>query len=172
MDPRPRWLPAYVALGSNLDGPERQVTAALAALATLPHTRFVAASSLYVTRPVGPQDQPDFVNAAAALLTQLDVESLHAELRALETRLGKVPPAVRYGPRRIDLDLLVYADVQHRTESLTVPHPRLHERAFVLYPLAELAPDLPVPGLGRVSALRARVAGGADEPQPIRAHRA
>lgn len=167
-----RWLPAYVALGSNLDDPERQVRLALDALATLPRTRLVSASRLYRTRPVGPQDQPDFVNAAAALLTELDVESLHAELSALESRLGKVPPAVRNGPRRIDLDLLAYADVVHRTESLMVPHPRLHERAFVLYPLAELAPDLPVPGVGRVSALRARVAGGADEPRPLRAQSA
>jgi 2-amino-4-hydroxy-6-hydroxymethyldihydropteridine diphosphokinase len=172
MNSRPRWLPAYVALGSNLDDPERQVRRALDALASLPRTRLVAASGLYVTRPVGPQDQPDFVNAAAALLTQLDLEALHAALRALEARLGKVAPAVRYGPRRIDLDLLAYADAAHRTDSLTVPHPRLHERAFVLYPLAELAPDLTVPGVGRVGALRARVAGGADEPRPLRARSA
>ena len=148
-----RWLPAYVALGSNLDDPRRQVERAFEALATLVDTRLVARSRLYRARPVGPQDQPDFVNACAALLTRLDAPALHRELRELETRLGKVPPAVRHGPRRIDLDLLVHHETELATDALVVPHPRLHERAFVLYPLLDVAPDLPVPRRGRVRAL-------------------
>jgi 2-amino-4-hydroxy-6-hydroxymethyldihydropteridine diphosphokinase len=162
-----RWIPAYVGLGSNLDDPPARVREALAALARLPRTRFVAASRLWSTRPVGPQDQPDFVNACAAVLTRLEVVALHDALRALERDLGKVPPAVRFGPRRIDLDLLVYGDVVHRDEHLEVPHPRLHDRAFVLYPLAEIAPDLPVPGRGRVGVLQSRLPQAAEPPVPL-----
>jgi 2-amino-4-hydroxy-6-hydroxymethyldihydropteridine diphosphokinase len=149
-----RWFPAYVALGSNLDDPPARVREALDALATLPATRLEAVSSLWSTRPVGPQDQPDFVNACAALLTRLDAAALHAELQSLERRLGKVKPEVRWGARRIDLDLLAHADLMLDTPSLQVPHPRLHERAFVLYPLAEIAPELTVAGRGRVAAMR------------------
>ena len=162
-----RWSPAYVALGSNLDDPPARVREAVAALAGLPATRLVAASRAWRTRPVGPQDQPEFVNACVALLTQLPAPALHAELRALETRLGKVPPPVRFGPRRIDLDLLVHGDLVHRDAVLEVPHPRLHERAFVLYPLAEIAPDLPVPGRGRVAELLSRLPRDADVPVPL-----
>ncbi len=153
-----RWTPAYVGLGSNLDGPERQLDAALAGLAGLEACLFIAASRRYRSRPVGVAEQPDFLNAAAVLLTRLGALEFHAALRALETRLGKVPPAVRFGPRRIDLDLLVFGAERLATEPLTVPHPRLHERAFVLYPLSELAPALWVPGRGRVAALKERVA--------------
>lgn len=162
-----RWMPAYVALGSNLDDPEARVREALAALGALPETRLVVASRQWRTRPVGPQDQPDFINACAALLTRLDVVALHRELVALERRLGKTPPTVRFGPRRIDLDLLVYADLVHRDAALEVPHPRLHERAFVLYPLAEIAPDLPVPGRGRVAVLQSRLPHGDDLPVAV-----
>ena len=162
-DPR-RWTPAYIGLGSNLDDPARQIEAAFAGLATLPATVLVLRSRRYRTRPVGPQDQPDFVNAAAALLTQLEATALHGALRDLETRLGKRPPAVRFGPRRIDLDLLVFGTSTIATADLTVPHPRLHERAFVLYPLADMAPALWIPGRGRVATLRAAVAGEAPTP--------
>jgi 2-amino-4-hydroxy-6-hydroxymethyldihydropteridine diphosphokinase len=155
----PSWIPAYIGLGSNLDDPPRQLDAALAALAALPATRLVAAGARYGSDPVGPQDQPRFLNTAAALLTQLDAETLHGALREAETRLGKVPPAVRFGPRKIDLDLLVYGERVIRTEALEVPHPRLHERAFVLYPLSDIAPDLWIPGRGRVARLKAALGG-------------
>ena len=137
----------------------------MAGLGRLPDTRLVAVSRRYWTRPVGPQDQPLFLNAAAAILTQLGAETLHAALRALETELGKRPPPVRYGPRRIDLDLLAYGDLTLRTPSLELPHPRLHERAFVLYPLADIAPELWIAGRGRVAALKAAVAG--DDVSPL-----
>jgi len=165
MDAAPVWTPAYIGLGSNLDDPPRQLRAALDGLARLPSSRLIAVSPFYLSRPVGPQDQPDFVNAVAALLTRLDGEALHRELQSLERALGKRPPAVRFGPRRIDLDLLVFGAERIASAALEVPHPRLHERAFVLYPLADLAPALCIPGRGRTAALRAAVAG--DAPTPV-----
>jgi 2-amino-4-hydroxy-6-hydroxymethyldihydropteridine diphosphokinase len=156
-------VPAYVALGSNLEQPARQVERAFAALAGLPRTRLLLRSSLYRTRPLGPVEQPDFVNAAAALLTQLDAPELLRELKALETALGRSAPVVRWGPRLIDLDLLLYGDTRLATETLTLPHPGLAERDFVLVPLAELAPTLEVPGLDRVAVLLARLAAPALE---------
>ena len=153
------WTPAYIGLGSNLDEPARQIDAAVAGLEQLLDTVLVAVSRRYRSRPVGPQDQPDFLNAAAALVTRLDASALHQELRELERRLGKRPPPVLNGPRRIDLDLLVFGDESVTSAALTVPHPRLHERAFVLYPLAELAPALWIPGRGRVATLRNAIVG-------------
>jgi len=151
----PRLMPAYVALGSNLDDPRRQVERALEALGSLPATRCVLRSSLYLTRPVGTVEQPDFVNAVAGLLTGLDPLELLGSLQATETRLGRVRPALRWGPRRIDLDLLVHGRSRSDTAELQLPHPGLGERAFVLVPLAEIAPDLEVPGAGRVRGLLA-----------------
>jgi len=159
MADRSTWIPAWIGLGSNLDDPPRQLDAAVAGLGRLPRTRLVALSRRYWSEPVGPQDQPRFLNAAAALVTQLEATELHGALRALETELGKRPPAVRFGPRRIDLDLLAYDAQTLATPTLELPHPRLHERAFVLYPLAELAPELWIAGRGRVAALKAAVAG-------------
>ncbi len=152
-------MPAWIGLGSNLDDPPRQLDAATAALARLADTRLIAVARRYGSDPVGPQDQPRFLNTAAAVLTLLDPAVLHAALRAIEVALGKVAPTVRFGPRRIDLDLLAYGQTVIDTELLQVPHPRLHERAFVLYPLAELAPDLWIPGRGRVATLKAAVRG-------------
>jgi len=152
-----RLLPAYVALGSNLDDPRAQVERALAALDQLPQTRCVLRSSLYRSRPFGPVEQPDFVNAVAGLLTALEPAALLASLQALETRLGRERPAVRWGPRRIDLDLLVHGSVRVAQPGLELPHPGIAERAFVLAPLAEIAPDLDVPGVGRVGALLAQL---------------
>ena len=152
-----RWVPAYVALGSNLDDPRAQVERALAALDDLPDTRCVLRSSLYRTRPFGPVEQPDFVNAVAGVLTLLDPAALLGRLKGLEARLGRAPPVVRWGPRRIDLDLLVHGDARVSQPDLAVPHPGIAERAFVLVPLAEIAPDLEVPGLGRVRTLLGKV---------------
>jgi 2-amino-4-hydroxy-6-hydroxymethyldihydropteridine diphosphokinase len=156
--PKPRWVPAYVALGSNLAEPVRQVERAFAALAALPGTRLVLRSSAYRSRPMGPVEQPDFVNAAAALLTQLDPLTLLRELQALETRLGRTAPVVRWGPRLIDLDLLVHGQTRCSEAGLTLPHPGMAERDFVLVPLAEISPSLDVPGVGRVDALLQRLA--------------
>jgi 2-amino-4-hydroxy-6-hydroxymethyldihydropteridine diphosphokinase len=147
---------AYVALGSNLDDPEAQVERGFAALAALPGTLLRARSRRYRTPPWGVVDQPDFVNAVARLETSLAPRTLLDALLAIEARAGRVR-GLRYGPRVLDLDLLLYGDCELREAGLTLPHPRLHERAFVLLPLADLAPDLEVPGRGRVADLLAQV---------------
>jgi 2-amino-4-hydroxy-6-hydroxymethyldihydropteridine diphosphokinase len=154
----PRWLPAYVGIGSNLEDPRRQVERAFEALAHLPRSRLVMRSALFRTVPFGEVVQPAFVNAAAGLLTQLSPEDLLAGLREVERALGREPPRQRWGPRVIDLDLLVLGRETRATDALKLPHPGIAERDFVLYPLADIAPDLDVPGLGRVATLRARVA--------------
>jgi 2-amino-4-hydroxy-6-hydroxymethyldihydropteridine diphosphokinase len=148
------WRPAYVALGSNLAGPRRQVEDAFDALAALPGTQLVSRSGLWRTRPMGPRDQPAFVNAAAGLLTRAGPRELLDSLKALERRMGRTEPAVRWGPRVIDLDLLSFADLTLDEPGLTLPHPGLHQRNFVLYPLAEIAAELWVPGHARVRRLR------------------
>ena len=153
----PRWVPAYVALGSNLDDPAVQVARAMDALGELPHTRLVLRSSLYRSRPFGPVEQPDFVNAVAGLLTTLEPARVLECLQETETRLGRERPVVRWGPRRIDLDLLAQGGTRIAQPELTLPHPGLAERAFVLVPLGEIAPDLVVPGVGSVRDLLSRV---------------
>jgi 2-amino-4-hydroxy-6-hydroxymethyldihydropteridine diphosphokinase len=144
--------PAYVALGSNLDDPAAQVEAAIEELAMLRDTRLAAVSSLYRTAPVGYADQPDFVNAVAMIETALSPRELLDELLAVERRYARVR-GVKNGPRTLDLDIVLYGGAAYADEALTIPHPRMHERAFVLVPLAEIAPDALVPGLGSVRAL-------------------
>jgi 2-amino-4-hydroxy-6-hydroxymethyldihydropteridine diphosphokinase len=153
MNPHAHWIPAYVALGSNLDDPVHQVGLAFAALGRLPSTQLVARSALYRSRPLGPVEQPDFVNAAAGLLTQLEPLALLRALKQLEVQLGRTTPVVRWGPRRIDLDLLVHGGSRMATDELHLPHPGIAERAFVLAPLADIAPELVVPQVGRVRQL-------------------
>ena len=150
------WQPAYVALGSNEGDPVDQVRRAFDALASLPETRLVFRSRLWRTPPFGPVEQPDFINAVAGLLTRLAPHALLAELRRIENDQGRVR-TVRWGPRTLDLDLLVHGAARIADETLTVPHPGIAERAFVLYPLAEVAPALDVPGAGRVATLASRV---------------
>ncbi|HEY2273962.1 MAG TPA: 2-amino-4-hydroxy-6-hydroxymethyldihydropteridine diphosphokinase [Steroidobacteraceae bacterium] len=151
------WRPAYVGVGSNLEDPRAQVLRASVRLAQLPLTRVELTSPLYRSRPLGPIAQPDFVNAVAGLLTQLEAPALLAELRALEGALGRPAAHQRWGPRVIDLDLLSYARERRSEPSFTLPHPGIPERNFVLYPLADIAPDLDLPGLGRVADLAGRV---------------
>lgn len=151
------WTPAYVAVGANLDDPLARVMESFARLAAIRSTRLIARSRLYRTAPLGPQDQPDFVNAAVGLLTHLSAAELLVELKALEHALGRATPVVRWGPRRIDFDLLVFGAEQIETETLTVPHPGVPVRNFVLYPLLDIAPELVVPGHGRVHELASRV---------------
>jgi 2-amino-4-hydroxy-6-hydroxymethyldihydropteridine diphosphokinase len=151
------WQPAYIGVGSNLEDPRKQVQTACAKLAQLPRTRLVLTSPLYASRPFGPVRQPDFVNAVAGLLTQLEPEGVLRELRALESAMGRTAPRERWGPRIIDLDLLAYAHERRSQPSLTLPHPGIVERNFVLYPLADIAPDLQLPGMGRVAELKGRV---------------
>ncbi len=140
---------AYVGLGSNLQDPAAQLKSAFAALAALPSTSVVARSSLYRSAPVGYADQPDFVNAVIALETELAPRALLDALLEIERRHGRVRE-FQNSPRTLDLDVLLYGDLQLREPGLTIPHPRMHERAFVLVPLAEIAPRQAIPGMGTV----------------------
>jgi 2-amino-4-hydroxy-6-hydroxymethyldihydropteridine diphosphokinase len=161
--PGPRWRPAYVGIGSNLETPEQQVRSAFHDLASLPDSLLVLHSSLYRSVPMGPQDQPDFVNAAAALLTQRPAEQFMQDLAQIEDNHGRVRSGDKWGPRILDLDLLVFGDLQSSETSLTLPHPGIESRNFVLLPLSEIAPQLRVPGLGTVAALLAAL--GTDTPR-------
>ena len=146
------WRPAYVAIGSNLNGPRARVLEAFERLAALRATRVVLRSRLYTTRPMGPQDQPDFVNAAAGLLTQLTERELLQGLLHTEQAMGRNRQE-RWGPRVIDLDLVWMLGESIDEPGLTVPHPGVSSRNFVLYPLADIAPTLIIPGHGIVSEL-------------------
>lgn len=142
---------AYIALGANLGEPATTVRAAFAALANLPESRIIRSSSLYRTAPVGLSNQPDFVNAVAALETRLEPETLLDGLFEIESRFGR-RRAEKNGPRTLDLDLLLYDNRFLDLPRLTLPHPRMHLRAFVLQPLAEIAPQLALPGRGLLAA--------------------
>jgi 2-amino-4-hydroxy-6-hydroxymethyldihydropteridine diphosphokinase len=135
---------AYIALGSNLQSPEFQINKAFDELDAMPLSRVIKKSSLYRTKPVGYEDQPDFINAVVALETKLDEEKLLMYLLAIENLHGRRRPFPN-APRQLDLDLLLYDNLQMQTEDLTIPHPRMHTRGFVLLPLAEIAPDLIIP---------------------------
>jgi 2-amino-4-hydroxy-6-hydroxymethyldihydropteridine diphosphokinase len=147
---------AFVGIGSNLGDREAHVKSALELLAAEQGIDVVAVSELRETNPVGPVEQGRFVNGAALLETELSPRELLGRLLTIEGRLGRVRNE-RFGPRTIDLDLLVYGDAVVDEPGLTVPHPRLHERRFALEPLADLAPDLVVPGSGPISALLAKL---------------
>jgi 2-amino-4-hydroxy-6-hydroxymethyldihydropteridine diphosphokinase len=149
----PVWIPTYIGVGSNLRDPEVQVRKGVGALATLPDTRLIASSKYYRSAPLGPQDQPHYVNAVAGLLTQLDAQALLAQLKHLEEVQGRTQPTVRWGPRTIDFDLLVFGAAQINSANLQVPHAGIAVRSFVLVPLNEVAPDLEIPGVGRVAVL-------------------
>ena len=136
----------YIGLGSNLANPAEQLRAALGAISGLPQSRLSACSSLYASDPLGPPDQPRYVNAVAALDTELAPLELLDALQRIEQEQGRVRKAERWGPRTLDLDILLFGNRLLSEERLTVPHYHMHARAFVLYPLAEIAPtDLQLP---------------------------
>ncbi|MEC4748045.1 2-amino-4-hydroxy-6-hydroxymethyldihydropteridine diphosphokinase [Methylomicrobium sp. Wu6] len=144
---------AYIGLGSNLDDPIEQVRSARADCAAIPGVRELAFSSLYRSSPMGPQDQPDYINAVMAVATALEAAVLLRHLQRIEQEHGRIRTQQRWGARTLDLDLLIYGEQGIDTGELTVPHPGLGQRAFVLYPLFEIAPELVVPGLGRIADL-------------------
>ena len=146
-------MESYIGLGSNLDNPELQLEMALAALNDIPDTSLVKYSSFYRSIPLGPSDQPDFINAVALLDTRLTAGQLLSQSQLIENRQGRVRCGQRWGPRILDLDMLLYGDQVIDEPGLTVPHPGIRYRNFVLMPLLELAPDLEIPGLGRVDEL-------------------
>jgi 2-amino-4-hydroxy-6-hydroxymethyldihydropteridine diphosphokinase len=147
------WYPAYIGLGSNLQKPAQQIEEALGLVSEIPETRLVSVSSLYRSAPFGGVEQPDFVNAVASLMTQLVPLELLARLQEVENRQGRERDETRWGPRVLDLDLLVYSGQTIDEPDLSVPHPGIGERNFVLLPLGEIAPDLAIPGLGRVASI-------------------
>lgn len=148
---------AFVALGSNLDDPRAQVLRGFDALSRLPGTQLLARSRFYRSAPWGVTDQPEFVNAAAEIETKLAARELLDALLGIEHAAGRDRSGARWGPRVLDLDLLLHGNLECEQPGLTLPHPHLHERAFVLLPLNELAPDLEVPGQGLVRELLARL---------------
>ena len=147
---------AFIGLGANLGDPETQVRRAIAALGNLRSARLVAASSLFRSAPVGVGAQPDFINAVAEVETTLGARELLEELLTMEARFGRERPSPG-APRTLDLDLLLYGEQVIAEPGLTVPHPRMHERAFVLMPLVEIAPDIEIPGKSVARALLAKV---------------
>ena len=151
----PVWRPAYVAIGSNLNQPQARVHEAFEHLTRLPATQLLLRSRLFLTRPMGPQDQPHFVNAAAGLLTQLTARQLLEGLLRIEQSMGRNRQE-RWGPRVIDLDLVWMLGETIDEPGLTLPHPGVSTRNFVLYPLADIAPSLSIPGHGKVSDLLKR----------------
>jgi len=157
MDEKKAPTKAFIGLGANLGDPQAQVRRAFAALAELPRTRLLAASSLYRSAPVGVVAQLDFVNAVAEVETALTARALLEALLAEEKRFGRTREFPN-APRTLDLDLLLFGDHVIVEPGLVVPHPRMHERAFVLAPLAEIAPDIAIPGRGRAVTLLAACA--------------
>ena len=135
----------YIAIGSNLASPLEQVNAAIEALGAIPESRLLAVSSFYRTPPLGPQDQPDYLNAAVALDTDLSPEALLDHTQRIELQQGRVRKAERWGPRTLDLDIMLFGDAVIDTEKLTVPHYDMYNRGFMLWPLYEIAPNLCFP---------------------------
>ncbi|EAQ8939218.1 2-amino-4-hydroxy-6-hydroxymethyldihydropteridine diphosphokinase [Salmonella enterica] len=135
----------YIAIGSNLASPLEQVNAAVKAIGEIPESRIVAVSSFYRTPPLGPQDQPDYLNAAVALETTLAPETLLDHTQRIELQQGRVRKAERWGPRTLDLDIMLFGQEVIHTENLTVPHYDMCNRGFMLWPLYEIAPSLIFP---------------------------
>jgi 2-amino-4-hydroxy-6-hydroxymethyldihydropteridine diphosphokinase len=147
---RPAVVEVLVGLGSNLDGPARQIETAFGMLDGIDRTRLEARSSLYRSAPLGGVEQPDFVNAAALLKTDMAPRAFLAKLQSIECSRGRERGEIQWGPRVLDLDLLAYGGLSIDEPGLTVPHPGIASRNFVLLPLREIAPDFEIPGLGRV----------------------
>jgi 2-amino-4-hydroxy-6-hydroxymethyldihydropteridine diphosphokinase len=150
---RPIWRAAYAAIGSNLNNPRERVLEALTRLSQVPSIESVLASRLYRSHPMGPQDQPEFVNAAAGFVTQLNPRELLDAMLDIERSMGRTR-GERWGPRVIDLDLIWMVGAPTEQPGLSLPHPGVSSRNFVLYPLADIAPMLKIPGLGLVLDLK------------------
>ncbi|TAN50675.1 MAG: 2-amino-4-hydroxy-6-hydroxymethyldihydropteridine diphosphokinase [Methylococcaceae bacterium] len=155
LQPTPETVTAYIGLGSNLQDPIAQIQRARRAIAQTAGMAELAFSSLYRNPPMGPADQPDYVNAVMAIATTLAPHALLGCLQAIEQRQGRARSGERWGPRTLDLDILLYGQQQLHSADLTIPHLGIAERAFVLLPLLEIAPDLTIPGKGALRDLAA-----------------
>jgi len=143
----------YIGIGSNLNDPVQQVSQAIEELGHLAVSEMLKSSSLYRSEPMGPANQPDYINAVCALTTQLEPIDLLDKLQAIEQQHGRLRDGEHWGPRTLDLDILLFGEKTISDERLTIPHPGLDQRSFVLYPLYEIAPDLDIPGLGPLQTL-------------------
>ena len=148
---------SYIGLGSNLNNPQLQLTTALAGLDEIPDTTLVKCSSFYRSKPVGPGNQPDYINAVALLNSGLTAQQLLSRLQSIENRQGRIRDGQRWGPRTLDLDMIMYGNESINEPGLMVPHPEIRHRNFVLMPLLELAPGIEIPGLGGADELLAAV---------------
>jgi len=149
-----RWLPSCIGIGSNLSDPISQVEQAIGHLSSLRDSRLLNVSDLYRNPPMGPAGQPDYVNAVALILTRLGARALLASLQDIERQQGRDRDGgVRWGPRCIDLDILTYGQRKISEDGLSIPHPGISQRNFVLFPLLDVAPELQVPGMGKVREL-------------------
>jgi len=153
----PEAVIAWIGLGSNLENPQQQLSQAVTALNGLNRCRVLAQSRLYRSSPMGPQDQPDFINAVVKMSTRLDAHKLLHALQEIEKSQGRLRGGEHWGPRTIDLDILLYGDELINSHDLTVPHPGLPYRAFVLYPLWELDPDIRIPAVGEPTPLQSLI---------------
>ena len=147
------YVDAYIGLGSNLSDPQAQVTQALQELDSIAETELVNTSSLYLSKPMGPSDQPDYINAVAKITTRLSPEDLLSELQNIEHKHQRQRKEQRWGPRTLDLDIILFGDVQMDSKRLKIPHYGVAEREFVLIPLQELQADLIIPGKGSITEL-------------------
>lgn len=145
----------YIGLGSNLEDPKAQILTAIEDIRAIAQTSLVETSSLYRSPPMGPQDQPDYINAVIGVETELSPHALLNALQQIEQKHGRIRKR-HWGERTLDLDILLFADKVINDTRLTVPHPGIADRAFVVYPLAEIAPDLQIPGLGSLAEIQAR----------------
>lgn len=143
---------AYIGLGSNLDDPLARIKSAMELIRQFPGTTLLLSSSCYRSKPVGPQDQPDYINAVVQVDTSLTPLQLLEQMQAVENQQDRVRTQ-RWGPRTLDLDLLLYDDLELRSNALNLPHPEMHKRGFVLYPLFEIAPEIEIPGQGHIKQL-------------------
>lgn len=147
------YIDAYIGLGSNLSNPQVQVTQALQELDAIAQTKLIEHSSLYLSKPMGPSDQPDFINAVAKIATGLSAEDLLSALQIIEENHQRQRKDQRWGPRTLDLDIILYGDQQIKSKRLEIPHYGVAEREFVLIPLQELQADLIIPGKGAIAEL-------------------
>ena len=146
-------ISSYIGLGSNLDDPQTQLLNALVALNNIPITQLVKYSSFYKTQPLGIVDQPDFINAVVALETDLSAIDLLDHLQSIENQQGRVRNGIPWGPRQLDMDILLYGNDNIDHSRLKVPHPEMCRREFVLFPLHEIAPWVKLPGIGAIEKL-------------------
>lgn len=161
------YVSSWIALGSNLGSPQQQLEQALAAMASLPTSKLAAVSSFYRSNPIGPQGQSDYLNAVARLDTALEPRQLLQQLQAIEKAQGRNRTGVRWEARTLDLDILLYGQYQCATPELVIPHPAMAARAFVLYPLHELEPELEIPGYGGIRELLPTVADQKVQALPV-----